>query len=123
VKQVQDTRDGTPIFELAASVGLFSGDGIRRHPLMMSRAVEEFRIPAPSRPVAVLLDPDHDLLREVRPPTWSTEALMAVFKSARHASDREMALDRLLQGEPSDEVVRLLADALAADRGAFPVLR
>jgi len=34
-----------------------------------------------------------------------------------------MALDRLLQSQPSDEVVRVVTDVLTSDRGGFPVFR
>jgi len=48
---------------------------------------------------------------------------MAVLEFAPDASDREMALDRLLQVQPSDEVLRTVTDALRADRNEYPVLR
>ena len=53
---------------------------------------------------AVLLDPDHDLLREVRTPAWSTEGLIAVLTCAPNAVDREMALGD--HRDPRDTVGR-----------------
>src|SRR5262249_15730082 len=69
------------------------------------------------------LDPDHNLLRELRPPAWSTDSLVAVLRFAPDASDREMALESLMHNQPSDEIVRVVAGALAEDRGRFPVFR
>jgi aminopeptidase N len=66
VKQVQDTSDGTPVFQFDATAGFFSNHGIQTEPLAIRRAVEEFRIKAASLPVAVLLDPEHNVIREVR---------------------------------------------------------
>src|SRR5438477_515898 len=80
VKQIQDTSTGTPIFQMDVSAGLFFSDGVRSHALAIRRAVEEFRIAAPYPPVAVLLDPEHSLIREVRLPAWSTDGWVAVLK-------------------------------------------
>jgi aminopeptidase N len=123
VKQMQDIANGTPVFQLDASAGIFSDTGMQTHPLAIRQPVEEFRIPAARRPAAVLLDPQHNLIREVRPPAWSTEGLMAILRFAPDASDREMALEKLIQNHPSDEVVRTMTDFMAVDRGEFPVFR
>jgi aminopeptidase N len=123
VKQVQDTSDGTPIFHLDGQAGVFSDAGVQHQSLVIRHAVEEFHFAAPVRPVVILLDPDHSLIRDIRPPAWSTEGLTAVLKFAPDASDREMALDRLLQGQPTDDVVQIVTNSLAADRGEFPVFR
>jgi aminopeptidase N len=123
VKQVQDTSDGTPVFELDSTAAVFDERGIATHPLPIRHAIDEFRFPAATRPVAVLLDPQHDLIREVRPPAWSTDGLIAVARFAPNASDRDMALSRLLDGAPSDEVLRIVTGLLASDRREFPVFR
>src|SRR5260370_5606063 len=123
VKQVQDTGNGTPVFQLDASAGVFTDKGVQTHPLAIRQAVQEFRIPVAGRPAAVLLDPEHNLIREVRPPAWSTEGLIAILRFAPDASDREMALERLVQNKPPDEVVRTVTDVLAVDRSEFPVFR
>ena len=123
VKQVQDTADGTPIFQMDTRAAVFFDNGLQGTPLSIRRAVEEFRIAAPRRPTAVLVDPDHNFLRELRPPAWSTEGLTAMLRFAPDASDREMALERLIQNQPSDETVRVVAEAMAEDRGPFPVFR
>jgi len=123
VKQVQDTGGGVPTFQMDASVGVFSDDGLQRTPLSIRGAVEDFHIAAPRRPTAVLLDPDHSLLRELRLPVWSTDGLISVLRFAPDASDREMALERLLQNQPSDQTVRLVMEVLATDRAPYPVFR
>jgi hypothetical protein len=48
---------------------------------------------------------------------------MAVLKFAPDASDREMALGRLLQGQPPDEIILAVTEALKADRNEYPVFR
>jgi hypothetical protein len=63
------------------------------------------------------------LIREVRPPAWSAEGLIAVLKFAPNAPDREVALGRLLEGTPSGEVVGIATELLASDRREFPVFR
>jgi len=123
VKQVQDTSDGTPVFEIDADLAIFSDGGVQKHPLTIRHAAEAVRFPAPVEPVAILLDPDHTFIREIRPPAWSTEALIALLRFAPDAADREMALDHLLDGEPGDAVVRTVTELLTADRGEFPVFR
>jgi aminopeptidase N len=123
VKQMQETSDGTPLFELDASAAVFNERGVMTHPLAIRHATGEYRFPAATRPTAVLLDPEHNLIRELRPPAWSTEGLIAVLKFAPNASDREMALSRLLEGTPSDDVVGIATELLASDRREFPVFR
>ena len=123
VKQVQDTGGGVPTFQMDASVGVFFDNGFQRIPLPIRRAVEEFRTAVSRRPAAVLLDPDHNFLRELRTPAWSTDGLIAVLRFAPDASDREMALGRLLQNQTSDGTISVVANALAKDRSAFPAFR
>jgi aminopeptidase N len=123
VKQVQAASDEASVFQFDAEAGIFSDHGIQTQPLAIRRAVEEFRIKATSRPVTVLLDPQHNVIREVRPPAWSTEGLVAVLRFAPDASDREMALGQLLQGHPSDEIIRAVTEALSSDRSEYPVFR
>jgi aminopeptidase N len=123
VKQIQDTSTGTPIFQIDTSAALFSSEGVESRTLEIRHAVEEFRFAARYPPVAVLLDPEHNLIREVRLPPWSTDGWIAVLKFASDASDRAMALERLLQDRPSDPVIQAVTESLAADRGEFPVFR
>jgi aminopeptidase N len=121
VRQTQDTKDGTPLYVLSATVGLIGGSGMTREKIKLDRAEQSIRFDAASKPAAVLLDPDHDFLREVPTLHWIPEELPAILKYASDAADRQEAMNRMLAGAPSDAAVRRVAEAVRADSGPFPI--
>lgn len=123
VAQEQATKGGAPPFELGAVVGLILGGRVDRSTIKLDRARQELRVAAQTRPDAVLLDPDHDLLREVPTLHWAAEEVPSILKHAPHAVDREEAMRRMLEGTPTEDAVTAVAEAIRADGGRFPVFR
>lgn len=126
LRQTQNTADGTPLYDIAnAKVGMVIGGRLVRVPVPISAQAEQtLRVPAATRPDAVILDPDHDFLREITQQPWSSEAeRLAVFRFAPTGADRSLAIRPLLAGDaPSPEVIAAVVDAVRADTGRFPVL-
>ena len=85
VRQTQDTGDGTPIYAIDATVGLIGADGMARAKVWLDRAEQEVRLEAGSKPDAVLLDPDHDFLREIPTLHSSAEELPSILRSGASA--------------------------------------
>ncbi len=123
VGQTQATKDGTPIFDLDATVGLISGGGMTRVKVRLNQAEQVIHFKAASRPEALLLDPDHDFLREIPTLHWAAEELLPIFKYAPNAVDREESMNRILAESPPNTVVGEVAEGVRADKGHFPVLR
>lgn len=123
VKQTQDTKDGTPIYDLNASVGMISGGRVTREKAKIDKAEQTIRIVSPGKPDAVLLDPDHDFLREIPVLHWAAAELPHILKHAPNAVDRQEAMKKLLEGTPTDASVQAVVEALRADTGQFPVFR
>jgi aminopeptidase N len=123
VRQIQDTSDGTPIYDLNATIGLIHGSGFTRKQARLYQAEQEIRVTMPEKPDAVLLDPDHDFLREIPTPHWTRAELPSILKYAPHMADRQEALNRLLTETPSEAQVRVAAEAVRADKGQYPVFR
>jgi aminopeptidase N len=119
VKQTQDTKDGTPIYDVPATVGLVKG-GVDRRPIHLNMADQQFELAVDSKPDAVIFDPDHDFLRDIPVQPWTAAELPAVLKYAPNCIDRTLAMNRMLEGTPSDENVRDVVAALTADQGPFP---
>lgn len=119
-KQIQDTKDGTPIYDLRPSVGIISGTRIRLVKETFNKAEAQFRIPCPAKPDAVLLDPGHDFLREIPNLRWSAQELPAILRLAPDANDRMEAMNRMLQGSPSDSSIDAVVAAIRSDRSRFP---
>jgi aminopeptidase N len=124
VKQTQDTTDGTPIYDIPAKVGLIMANGsVQYRPVHLSKAEETFEIKSPGVPKAVLLDPNHDFLREIPNLHWSAAELPAILVSAPNCNDREDAMMQMLRDNPSDETLNLIADQIRKDSGKFPAFR
>lgn len=123
VKQIQDTSDGTPIYDVSTSVGIISNGRLTRTPMHLSKASDELRIPCAAKPDAVLFDPDHVFLREIPQSHWSQEELPAILQVAPNCIDRGTALRRLLADSPKDDAVKLAVDVIRADTGVIPVFR
>lgn len=122
VKQVQDTSDGTPIYDIPAKVALIASNGtISYRPIRISKADETFNFTGAGGVAAVLLDPGHDFLREIKELHWSAAELPLILQFAPNCNDRQEAMNRLLRGEPSMGTLTLIADQIRKDKSAFPV--
>ena len=88
VKQTQNTKDGTPIYALDVTVGLIMDGKLVRRTIALSKPEETFTIEAGAKPDAVLLDPDHDFLREIPNLHWSASELPAIARFGPTAVDR-----------------------------------
>jgi aminopeptidase N len=115
VKQTQDTSAGTPIYDIPAKVWLATGASRNTHSIHLTKAEETFEIPSTTKPSAVLLDPNHDFLREIPTLHWDSSELETILQYAPFAADRQEAMNRLLSGSPSDATVRLVVAQLKAD--------
>jgi len=120
VAQTQNTADGTPIYTIPAKVGFISGSAMMRTPITLNAAKQEFHWTLTAKPDAVLLDPDHDFLREVPTLHWDHRELAAIVRYAPESADRMEAARRLLAKDPADAEVQLVADAYLADKATFP---
>jgi len=124
VKQLQDTSDGTPIYRIPATIGIIAPNGaVSRHPILLSKAEEVFTISTSGTAAAVLLDPDHDFLREIRPLHWSASELPTLLQYAPNCDDRARAMLLALQNRPTDATIQLIADQLRADKKQCPAYR
>ncbi len=121
VKQTQETKDGTPIYNLTAAVGVIKSGKLERRLITLSKADETFTIDSDGKPDAVLLDPDHDFLREIPNLHWAASELTAIARFGSSPIDRSEALTKLLAGSPSDEAIKTAVEVLTADSGQFPV--
>lgn len=124
VKQTQDTSNGTPIYDIPmAKIGVFVGGRVIRVPIHLQGPTTEVAFSSNAKPDAVLLDPDHDFLREIADHTWTHDELRAIVAYGPEGGDRTIALRQLLDGTPSDDDVRLAVKAVQADVGLFPSFR
>src|SRR5579871_525005 len=81
VKQLQDTSDGTPIYDIPAKVGLITSEGkFTEQPVHLSKPEETFHLTAAGSVTAVVLDPDHDFLREIPTLHWSAAELASILQ-------------------------------------------
>jgi aminopeptidase N len=123
VKQIQDIKDGTPIYALDASAGFITAGKVTRRKFRIDKPQQDLRLKIPNRPDAVLLDPDHDFLREIPALHWAVEELPHLMNNAPNAVDRQEAMVRLLGGTVNPETLGIIVQALRADLGLFPVFR
>lgn len=120
VKQTQDTASGTPIYTIPAKVGILAG-GLVREPVTLAGAEQTLRVKVARKPDAVLLDPDHDFLRELKH-EFSKEEHLAILKYAPVGLDKTIAMQGLLAGGASDEAVKAIAELASKDKERFPAL-
>jgi aminopeptidase N len=116
VKQTQDTSDDTPIYDMPLTIGLLrAGSALETQTVRLNRQEQEFRLPLSARPDALLIDPQHDLLKDLKM-TWSDRELPVIFRFAPNPVDRQSALTQLTRRGALDEArVRLLTEALKAE--------
>jgi aminopeptidase N len=122
VRQTQDTSRGVPIFDVPTHVALIDDHGLRRAPIHLNAADQTFEVAAPTAPRTVIFDPDHEFVRELSKQPWTTEELRYVFLNAPNPTDMEVAMNRLLDGTPSDETLRMIAGRLRQDTLPFPAI-
>jgi aminopeptidase N len=120
VKQTQDTSDGTPIYTIPTKLGLIR-ESLNRVPVTLNATEQIIRVKATSKPAAVLLDPDHDFLRELKH-DFAAEELLAILKHAPVGLDQTVAMQTLLSDGASDEAVAAMAALAKADASRFPAL-
>jgi len=134
VRQTQDTSDGTPIYTIPAKIGVISQDPLanttnshfQELPFLLSQKEEVFKFDwdgSVKKVQAVILDPDHDFLREIPDRHWTADELPYILKYAPNCDDRSEAMRTLLSGTPSDATIMLVAEQVRLDNGEFPAFR
>ncbi|MCC7435779.1 MAG: M1 family metallopeptidase [Methanoregulaceae archaeon] len=118
MKQLQDTAKGIPVFDIQAQVGVISGGKLTRYPVHLNQKEQTVQIPAAAAD-AVLLDPDHDFLRELRR-NHEAKELAAIAEFAPNAIDRAAALQKHLATD-APGAVDLAIRLLDRDMGLHPV--
>jgi aminopeptidase N len=123
VKQIQNLAPGTPLYRAPLVIGLISARGeLQRFRFTLdAREEQRFQIPNVLPPATVILDPDHDLLREIPTQPWTKEELEVLVERAPHPADRRFAFAQLAApttGPANAAAVR----ALQSDRGRFPYI-
>jgi aminopeptidase N len=121
VSQKQDTSAGIPIYDIDAKVGVIRDGQLERIPVRLSQAEQTIELPMAAKPSAVLLDPDHDFLREIRGSAFRPEEAEAVFLYAPNPTDRDSALSTWMASKPSDEAIQRVVSTLRSDNDRFPV--
>jgi aminopeptidase N len=122
VRQKQDTSDGTPIYNTPLTVALIRKEGfpdtkgaLIRWTLPLNRADGGGRLIVSAKPDALLIDPDHDLLKAMEN-HWAESELPAILRYAPTSLDRIEAARKLAGGSRSDaEKIGLLSEALRAE--------
>ena len=117
LKQVQDTSDGTPIYDLPLTVGfLLPNTPMQTTRFRMTGAEYTVHFPGSVKPDAVLIDPDHDLLKELKI-NYADSETRAILTRATCLIDRQNALRRLTEGdaELDAKTYSLIADAAAKE--------
>ena len=122
VKQTQDTSDGIPVYNTPLSFALLregSAGNIERVKVKLTSTDQEFRFPAAVKPNAVLIDPDHDLLKDLTKKTFDTAEAPTVLRYAPSHLERRTALTQLTAGDstPDAAMVALLTSALRTEPG------
>ena len=119
-KQTQDTSNGTPIYTLPAKVGVIVGGTMERLPVTLNAAENAFTLKT-AKPDAVILDPDHDFLREMKH-TFAANELPAIVRAAPNSIDKTVALRQIMQGTPTDDQITLAVETIRKDQNAFPAI-
>jgi aminopeptidase N len=120
VKQTQDTSHGTPIYDIPGHIGIIANARLDRLPIHIQGTETTLTFPTPVKPDTVLLDPDHDFLREIANHKWTLDEDRAIVQLGPEGGDRTYALRQILADSPSEADVQLAARVLAADGELFP---
>ena len=131
VKQQQNTTKDTPVYNTPLTFGLLplpagsaadpksagkNGMVTRRH-VTLNSTTQEFRLPTPIRPAVVLLDPDHDLLKEIKDLHWTDADLPVILRYAPNSTDRRHAANLIAGKEMDATKITLLVEALKTEPG------
>lgn len=119
-KQAQSTKDGTPIYDFPVNVGIIRDGRLERRQVHLSKAEDIFILACPSKPQAVLFDPDHSMLKDMTTTPWGDSDLLPIVQHAPSCVDRGAAVEALMQTSPSYETVQAVAREIEADSGLFP---
>jgi aminopeptidase N len=122
VRQNQDTSDDTPIYDIETCAGVIFSGRVVRYPVHLTAKEQTFEI-AGFSPEALILDPDHDFLREIPTLHWAAKELPAILVSAPNSNDRQEAMRRMLTDAPTAGNIALITDVLRADNAQFPAIR
>lgn len=120
VLQTQNTENGVPIYTIPTQVAVIDAGRVTTFPVLLQSREDVIEIPFQRRPAAVILDPYHDFLRDMKTP-HTGEELLAVVRYAPNPVDREAALAQIASEIPERLVE--LRELLEEDRSAFPVFR
>ena len=123
VKQLPDSTDDPAPYNLRTRIGVITNGKLVRRDIALTEDDHLVRISASNRPDAIVLDPDHDFLREVRTLHWSASELPHILRFAPSPVDREEAMKRMLAGNPTDSAIRVVEAAIRADEDSDPVFR
>lgn len=121
VKQTQNTAKGIPIYTIPTKVGMVLGNRFVRQAVTLEGAAQTISVPAATKPSAVILDPDHDFLRQMRH-EFAPEEVLSIYRFAPNAVDRQRAFNAVFQNKPNADVVASIADLLRKDSSMFPVI-
>lgn len=120
VQQKQSTEGGAPIYTIDTRFLVLSRGKPTVFPIRIDAVESSSSVTLDSAPDAVILDPKHDFLRELRhdfaPAEWK-----AIAEFAPHANDRATALNAMLGAQADESTVALAVRLLSADSGMFPV--
>lgn len=112
---VQKQEPPEQVYKLPLMVELVTADTGTRHLLNIDSRRETIRLPAPTRPLAVRLDPDHTLLKSIEYKR-DLKQLLYELKNDDHVAGRMEAIDSLqYQAEDTAAVVAGLSAALQQD--------
>ncbi len=122
VKQTQDTSDGIPVYNMPLSFALLregSTGNVERIKTTLTQVDQEFRFPAATKPNAALIDPDHELLKDLTRKTFDRAEAPTILRYAPCHLDRRTALSVLAPAgsTPDAATVKLLTDTLRTEPG------
>jgi aminopeptidase N len=115
VKQKQKTEDGTRVFRCKLTLELLYDEGGERQTVELSDKSHEFTLKAKARPVAVLIDPDGDLLKSLSYDPGEN-ALRVILARADSPVQRADAAKLLGDKHPAEANVEALKKALTGDK-------
>ena len=123
VAQVMDSSGQASLFNLRARAGLITNGVMVRKEVAITEGDQTIRIAMTEKPDAVILDPDHDFLREIPKLRWTADELPHILRFAPSPVDREEAMNRMLADNPTDSAIRIVEAVIRADEGRDPVFR
>jgi aminopeptidase N len=115
VTQKQKTDDGTRLFRGRLTVEILYEEGSERQTLEFSEKSHEFTLKTKSRPAALVIDPDGDLLKALTYDPGEA-ALRVILARADSPVQRADAAKTLGDKHPADANLEALKKALASDK-------